>query len=58
MISKLIAFVGAISVVARDPYVIPYADGSDGWMDAFTQAKGEIDPNINVLDLYQLWCRK
>lgn len=39
---SLIALAAVVPTLAQTSYIIPYADGSDGWNDAYQQAKGEL----------------
>lgn len=41
MKSIFVALATLLPVLAQVDYLIPYADGSDGWQDAYAQARGE-----------------
>jgi hypothetical protein len=41
MVKLLAALVAVLPALAQTDYLVPYADGSDGWSDAYQQAKGK-----------------
>jgi len=43
MIQWLIALAAVVPALAQTDYLVPYADGSDGWNDAYQQARGAQD---------------
>lgn len=42
MIKLLTALAAGLPAIAQTTYLVPYADGSDGWNDAYQQAKGKL----------------
>lgn len=54
-----LALLLALPILAQQDYLVPYADGSDGWQDAYNQAKGQsnritVSPELKVALVAQM----